>query len=151
MLDFPCDDCGQQFAGELVLPRADWLRVNPQDGGILCPSCIWGRVRPFSDTINVTGRITSSDDSFEVYRAMTDQLPGELRDEEVEAMARAMVEHIWEPSFPVAMHELEGDNSAGLDFMQLARVAYAALAGYRARDEQVEALAPAKLGMEPLG
>lgn len=38
-----CMDCGLEYSKmglDLVLPRAQWLEINPNEGGILCANCI---------------------------------------------------------------------------------------------------------------
>ena len=38
-----CLDCGlpyEQFPMDVILPRAQWLEIHPDDGGLLCASCI---------------------------------------------------------------------------------------------------------------
>ena len=45
-----CLDCGlpyDQFPLDVVLPRAQWLRICPQDSGVLCAACIVRRVRKY--------------------------------------------------------------------------------------------------------
>jgi len=46
-----CADCGRPYGAEhgfpdLIIPYADWIRISPSgdDGGLLCPSCICGRL-----------------------------------------------------------------------------------------------------------
>lgn len=38
-----CIDCGllyKDFGMDLVMPRAQWLQINPKDSGLLCANCI---------------------------------------------------------------------------------------------------------------
>lgn len=39
-------DCGlpyKKFGMDLVMPRAQWLEINPKDGGLLCANCMMKR------------------------------------------------------------------------------------------------------------
>lgn len=43
-----CMDCSlpyAQFPLDVMLPRAQWLRIHPSEHGLLCASCIVKRVR----------------------------------------------------------------------------------------------------------
>lgn len=38
-----CMDCGlpyEEFPLDVILPRSQWLDINPADGGVLCAGCI---------------------------------------------------------------------------------------------------------------
>ena len=38
-----CMDCGLpygNFGMDTIMPRAQWLEINPDDGGILCANCM---------------------------------------------------------------------------------------------------------------
>lgn len=38
-----CLDCGlpyEDFPLDLLLPRAQWLEIHPDDGGLLCAQCM---------------------------------------------------------------------------------------------------------------
>jgi len=38
-----CMDCGlpyEIFGMDAVMPRAQWLEINPDDGGLLCANCM---------------------------------------------------------------------------------------------------------------
>lgn len=58
----PCLDCGRDYAEtmalDLVIPRAQWLLIHPEDGGVLCACCMLRRAEKIPHAINVTGRIT---------------------------------------------------------------------------------------------
>lgn len=66
-----CLDCGGPYdelmACDLVLPRAQWLQIHPDDGGVLCANCILRRASKLPGVINITGIITNADNSREVY------------------------------------------------------------------------------------
>lgn len=43
-----CMDCAKPYAEfplDVVLPRAQWLAIHADEGGLLCASCIVARVR----------------------------------------------------------------------------------------------------------
>lgn len=67
-----CMDCRRRYsdlmACDLVIPRAQWLALNPQDGGVLCANCLLRRAVALPGTVNITGRITTGDDSLEIYQ-----------------------------------------------------------------------------------
>lgn len=58
-----CFDCGRQYGGEhgfpdLIVPKWAWERVAPVEGeGLLCPSCLCGRLHHAG--IECEGRFTS--------------------------------------------------------------------------------------------
>lgn len=70
-----CLDCGGDYAElmacDLVIPREQWLAINPDDGGVLCANCMIRRASRLLGAINITGRITTGDDSLDVYHAIT--------------------------------------------------------------------------------
>ena len=41
-----------------LIPRAQWLLIHPEDGGVLCANCMLRRVSKLDGAINITGRIT---------------------------------------------------------------------------------------------
>ena len=61
-----CMDCGKEYRGDdwldLTFSKADWLRIHPADGGVLCANCTIRRASKLPHVINVTGRITFADD-----------------------------------------------------------------------------------------
>lgn len=70
-----CLDCSNPYAEtmamSLLLPRDQWLLVNPDDGGVLCANCIIRRASALPGAINVTGRITFAADALDTYRAIS--------------------------------------------------------------------------------
>jgi len=62
----------------------------------------------------------------------------------IEAVARAMVYEIWDPSDPSAVERaIHGDNSANLDFTELARAAILALLDHMRQETVSEGVASA--------
>lgn len=60
-----CLDCGADYAAvpmDVVLSKAQWLLLNPDDGGVLCPSCLVARAAKLPGAINLTARITFAED-----------------------------------------------------------------------------------------
>lgn len=55
-----CIDCRTADGDRdgIVIPRAQWLLINPDDGGVLCANCIVRRAKKLPDAINVTAFIT---------------------------------------------------------------------------------------------
>ena len=70
-----CLDCGGDYdklmACDFVLPREQWLKINPADGGVLCANCMVRRAAGLTGTINITGIITNADNSFEIYKQLS--------------------------------------------------------------------------------
>jgi hypothetical protein len=57
-----CEDCGRRYELSLVFKREDWLRINPKDSGMLCPTCMANRAEKLPHGIYVEGRILFADD-----------------------------------------------------------------------------------------
>lgn len=54
-----CRDClGPVGSISLLLPRAHWLLICPEDRGVFCANCMLDRAAALSEVINVTGIIT---------------------------------------------------------------------------------------------
>lgn len=54
-----CMDCGRPYPHglDMILTKAQWLRINPADGGVLCPSCIVNRAEKLPAAISVYAHI----------------------------------------------------------------------------------------------
>jgi hypothetical protein len=68
LLRFACMDCGLAYENktwpiDVVLPDADWQRIHPAVGGVLCPACIVNRVAKLPDVTVLFARIVTSDDA----------------------------------------------------------------------------------------
>jgi len=72
-----CLDCGGDYdklmACDFVLPREQWLTINPDDGGVLCANCILHRAAKLPGTINITGAITNAGNSLEIFQLLSKQ------------------------------------------------------------------------------
>lgn len=59
-----CMDCGlpyERFPLDVLLPRAQWLRIHPDEGGLLCAACIVQRVKdriPGATVIHAVAEVT---------------------------------------------------------------------------------------------
>lgn len=47
---------------DLVIPRAQWLLIHPEDGGYLCANCMVARAENLSGAVNITGVVTFKGD-----------------------------------------------------------------------------------------
>ena len=54
-----CVDCARPYPHglDLVLTKKQWLMIHPDDGGVLCPSCIVNRAAKLDGAISVYGHI----------------------------------------------------------------------------------------------
>jgi hypothetical protein len=61
-----CMDCGCDYdaamALSLLIPKTQWLKINPQDDGLLCANCIIIRAAKLPGAVNITGIITFKED-----------------------------------------------------------------------------------------
>lgn len=60
-----CLDCGldyQDFLIDTILSDADWAAIHPDEGGLLCASCIARRVAKLPHTIVLFARIIYAKD-----------------------------------------------------------------------------------------
>jgi hypothetical protein len=60
-----CMDCQIDYdhcALDIVLSKEQWLMIHPDDGGVLCASCIVRRASTLPHVINVKAIITFADD-----------------------------------------------------------------------------------------
>jgi hypothetical protein len=60
-----CMDCGldyEQYPLDVVLKKAQWLLIHPDDGGVLCANCIVGRAAKLPRVINLSVQITFAED-----------------------------------------------------------------------------------------
>lgn len=59
-------DCGADYdevmALDMLIPRKQWLEINPDDGGLLCANCLIRRASKLPHVINITGRITFAEE-----------------------------------------------------------------------------------------
>lgn len=49
-----CMDCPlpySEFPLDAILPRSQWLEINPLEGGLLCPNCMWRRLAKIKGAI----------------------------------------------------------------------------------------------------
>jgi hypothetical protein len=60
-----CLDCASLSSAEpiaLIVPRTQWLRIHPDDGGYLCAHCMLVRAAKLPGAVNITGVITLGTD-----------------------------------------------------------------------------------------
>jgi len=69
-------DCGADYdtamAMSLLIPKSQWLRINPADGGLLCANCMLRRAAKLDGAVNITGVITFADDTDDAYWRATE-------------------------------------------------------------------------------
>jgi hypothetical protein len=58
-----CVDCHRPYPHglDMVLTKKQWLMVHPDDGGVLCPSCIVNRASNLPGAISIFAHILTSD------------------------------------------------------------------------------------------
>jgi len=70
-----CMDYGADYeetmAISLLIPKTQWLRINPEDGGLLCANCMLRRASALPGAVNITGRITFGDDAADLYEQLS--------------------------------------------------------------------------------
>jgi hypothetical protein len=62
-LDVSCVDCGRPYPHglDVVLTKKQWREIHPDDGGVLCPSCIVNRAAKIDGAISVLAHIVTTD------------------------------------------------------------------------------------------